>query len=128
MSEVEQNETCYCRGLKALNGLVRSIANQPGQNQITLIRWSRAQLASKNADEARVDAAADLMAQSVPRDPTRLLDRLSATQPTSLQLAPDAALDLISPMIAQGSGEQAEVYLISDLRGATNGASRGAAH
>jgi len=116
MSEVEQNDTCYNRGLKALNGLVRSIANQPGQHQITLVRWSRAQLASKNTDEARVDAAADLMAQTIPRDPARLLDRLSATQPTSLQLTPDAALDLISPMITQGTGEQAEVYLLSDLR------------
>lgn len=116
MSEVEQNETCYNRGLKALNGLVRSIANQPGQHQITLVRWSRAQLASKNAEDARVDTAADLMAQTIPRDPTRLLDRLSATQPTSLQLTPDAALDLISPMISQGTGEQAEVYLLSDIR------------
>ncbi len=116
MSEVEQNETCYNRGLKALNGLVRSIANQPGQHQITLVRWSRAQLASKNAENARVDAAADLMAQTIPRDPARLLDRLSATQPTSLQLTPDAALDLIEPMIAEGAGEQSEVYLLSDLR------------
>ena len=116
MSEVEQNETCYNRGLKALNGLVRSIANQPGQHQLTLIRWSRALLASKNADEARVDTAADLIAQSIPRDPTRLLDRLGATQATSLQLGPDAALDLISPMIEQGTGERAEVYLLSDLR------------
>ena len=116
MGEVEQNETCYARGLKALNGLVRSIANQPGQHQLTLVRWSRAMLASKNSEAARVDAAADLMAQSVPRDPTRLLDRLSATQPTSLQLSPDAALDLISPMITQGAGEQAEVYVLSDLR------------
>ncbi len=116
MGEVEQNETCYGRGLKALNGLVRSIANQPGQHQITLVRWSRALLASQNADEARVDAAADLIAQSVPRDPARLLDRLSATQPTSLQLSPDAVLDLVGPMITQDSGEQAEVYLLSDLR------------
>ncbi len=116
MAEVDQNDTCYNRGLKALNGLVRSIANLPGQHHITLVRWSRAQLASKNTEEARVDAAADLMAQTVPRNPARLLDRLSATQPTSLQLTPDAALDLISPMLAQGTGEQAEVYLLSDLR------------
>lgn len=116
MTEVDQDETCYDRGMKALNGLVRSIANQPGQHQITLVRWSRAFLASKNTADARVDTAADLMAQTIPRDPARLFDRLSATQPTSLQLSPDAALDLISPMIAQGSGEQAEVYLLSDLR------------
>ncbi len=45
---------------------------------------------------------ADLMAQTIPRDPARLLDRLGATQPTSLQLNPDAALDLVGPMITQG--------------------------
>ncbi len=117
MAEIEQGESCYVRGLKALNGLVRSIAGQPGQHQITLVRWSRAVLASQaGAEQARLDAAADLIAQTVPRDPTRLLDRLGATQPTSLQLAPEAAIELITPLLTQDSGEQAEVYVLSDLR------------
>ncbi len=117
MAEVEQGETCYGRGLKALNGLVRSIAAQPGQHQLTLVRWSRAVLAAQASEgQARVDAAADLIAQTAPRDPTRLLERLGATQPTSLQLAPDAALELITPMLTDDSGAQAEVYLLTDLR------------
>lgn len=117
MSETEQSESCYGRSLRAVNGLVRSISGQPGQHQITLIRWSRAVLATQaGGDQARVDVAADLIAQSIPRDPTRLLDRLSSTQPTSLQLSPGAALDLITPMLSQNRGEQAEVYILSDLR------------
>jgi hypothetical protein len=119
MSEVDQTETAYARGLQALGGLVRSISGQPGQHQITLVRWSRAALAVRSSSEKegpRVDSAADLIAQTVPRDPGRLLDRLNATAPTSLQLDPNTALELISPTIAENTEEKAEVYLISDLR------------
>jgi uncharacterized membrane protein len=117
MAEVDQSESCYSRGLRALNGLVRTIANQPGQNQLTLVRWSRAALASQAGDDqSNVDIAADLIAQSVPRDPTRLLDRLSVTQASPLQLSPDVPLEMITPMLERNSGEQAEIYIISDLR------------
>ncbi len=129
MSEVSLNETAYARGLKALNGLVRSIAGRNGQHQITLVRWSRAALAVRqgssetaadksdaNKDVARIDTAADLPTQTVPRDPERLLDRLNATAPSSLQLDPNQALELIIPAISEGTNEQAEVYLITDLR------------
>ncbi len=117
MAEVDQNESAYARGLRALGGLVRSIAGEPGQHQISLLRWSRATIASQgDAENIRLDAAADLIAQTVPRDPARLLDRLNATQPTALQLAPRAALDIVAPMVAENAEEHAEVYLISDLR------------
>ncbi len=117
MSEIDQSETAYTRGLRAMSGLVRSIAERPGQHQLTLLRLSRATLAAQaSAEQARIDAAADLMAQSVPRDPTKLLDRLSATQPTALQLSPEAALDLITPLIVDNNAENAHVYLLSDLR------------
>lgn len=119
MGEVDQTESAYARGLQALGGLVRSISGQPGQHQITLVRWSRAALAARTMSEQggpRVDAAADLIAQTVPRDPERLLDRLNATAPTSMQLDPNTALELIAPTIAENTDEKAEVYLISDLR------------
>ncbi len=118
MADVDQTETSYSRGLRALNGLVRSIAGQPGQrDNITLLRLSRAALATRgSAENARVDAAADLIAQSVPRDPARLLDRLNATQPTALQLSPEEALTLITPMLSENTDERAEVYLLTDLR------------
>lgn len=117
MDAVDQGESAYSRALRAVNGLVRSISGQPGQHQLTLLRLSRATLANRGGEgTARLDAAADLIAQSVPRDPGRLLDRLSASRPTALQLAPEDALDLVGPMIAQSSEENAEIYLVSDLR------------
>lgn len=117
MSEIDQSETAYVRGLRAISGLVRKIANQPGQHQLTLLRLSRASLATQSGrEQARIDAAADLMAQSVPRNPDNLLDRVSATQPAGLQLSPIPALDLITPLIVNNTSEQAHVYLLSDVR------------
>lgn len=117
MAEVDQNQTAYARGLQALNGIVRSIAAKPGQHQVTLLRWSRADLALSNPQaEARLDAAADLLAQSVPNDPGKLLDRLNATQPVALQLSPEQSLELVSPLISENADQQSEVYLITDMR------------
>ncbi|QDV24347.1 BatA domain-containing protein [Aureliella helgolandensis] len=117
MEEVEQGESAYARALHALSGIVRSISARGGQHQITLLRFSRAALAAGGAEEeARIDSAADLIAQSVPRDPGRLLDRINATAPTALQLSPAESLDMIIPMVAANSQESAEVYLLTDLR------------
>lgn len=134
MAEGEQAESAYARGLQALGGLVRSIANQPGQNQLTLLRLSRATLSGRASTDlktdnspppadnptpataTRINDAADLMAQSVPRDPGKLLDRLNATAPTALQVSPEDALDLISPLITGNTAEKSQVYLVSDFR------------
>lgn len=117
MAEVDQNTTAYTRALNALGGLVRSIAGQPGQHQITLVRFSRAALATRSSDaNARVDSAADLIAQTIPQDPSRLLDRLNASNPVAMQLSPETPLELIAPSMAEKSEEQAEVYLLSDFR------------
>lgn len=116
MAETEGAETAYNRALQALGGLVRSIASQSGQHQVTLLRLSRVNLAMRGSGDASIDAAADFLAQSVPRDPNRLLDRLNATEPSGLQLGYDDAIDLINPLIAQNAGENAEVYLLSDMR------------
>ncbi|MBX3422635.1 MAG: BatA domain-containing protein [Pirellulaceae bacterium] len=154
-----QGETAYQRALKALAGLTRDIANQPGEHQITLLRWSRAALAlgQMPATEARpqndsnqiagdqsvapsgnaarsletivaqpptevsavigqMNLAADLSAQTVPGDPSRLLDRLTATEPTALQLAPESAIELIEPAITAQPDELSIVYFLTDLR------------
>ncbi len=117
MADADQSDSAYTRGLRAVSGLVRSISKETGQHQLTLLRFSRAALAERaGADQTRIDAAADLIAQSVPRDPAKLLDRLSATQPTALQLSPEAALDLITPLIVDNNTEKAHIYLLSDLR------------
>lgn len=117
MGEIVQNESAYRRGLQALTGLVQSIANQPGQHQITLLRWSRAALALRVGQrEARVDSAADLLAQSIPRDPEQLLERIHTTAPAPLALGPEESLELVGPLIADNTEQKSEIYLITDLR------------
>lgn len=117
MAELSDGESAFQRAKKALSGLVTSISQSPGQHQVTLLRWSRAALALQNESEtARLDTAADLFAQSVPRDPDRLLDRIQASEPSALQLGPLQSLELISPLISENAEQQNEVYIISDLR------------
>ncbi len=117
MAEQDQNVTAYQRGLQAFAALVRSISDQPGQHQLTLLRFSRAALAARGgSDNVRMDAAADLISQTVPRDPSRLLDRVTASQPSSLQLSAEPSLDLVVPLVEQHAGEPAEVYIVSDFR------------
>ncbi len=117
MAEQEKDESAYAKGLKAVQSLIRSIATQPGQHQLTLLRWSRAELAARaGADQARVDVAADLISQTIPQDPSRLLDRLTASEPSSLQLTPDPALELIAPLVNSNQGEEVEIYVVTDLR------------
>jgi Aerotolerance regulator N-terminal len=127
-----QNSSAYDLAMRALSGLTQEIANQPGDHQITLIRWSRAVLAmrqaAKDADQAeasadsaqspvgRIDLAADLLAQSVSTDSSRLLERINATQPTSLAISPEPVLDLIAPALTGQTGELPVVYLLTDLR------------
>lgn len=117
MDELDQNETAYSRALRAVTGLVRSVGGRQGQHQVTLVRWSRAALAMKNnAEVARLDSAADLLGQSVPADPEQLLERINATEPSSLALSPVESLELISPLISENAEQKSIVYLVTDMR------------
>lgn len=117
MAESNQGGSAYSRGLKAVQSLIRSISQQPGEHQLTLLRWSRAELTTQSEKgQARVDAAADLISQTVPRDAARLLDRIAATEPTAMQLSPEPALELVVPMISSQAGEKVEIYFVTDLR------------
>ncbi len=113
-----EGEASYTRALRALTGLIQDVADQPGDHQLTLVRWSRAALAMRDAESesnGQIDLAADLLAQSVPSDPARLLDRIAATEPTAMQCSPETAVELILPAIASQTGESPVVYMLSDL-------------
>lgn len=117
MQETDQSSNAYSRGLQAVTGLLKSIGSRPGQHQLTLVRWSRAALAMRDGSEnARLDSAADLLAQSIPQDPSSLLERINATSPTSLSLSPAESLELITPLISEKAEQNSEVYLVTDLR------------
>lgn len=45
-----------------------------------------------------------------------MLDRINASSPTGLTLSPEVAIDLLAPMIAQGTEQKPRVYLLTDLR------------
>ncbi len=117
MAEQDKGESAYSRALKAVQALIRNVSTQPGEHDLTLLRWSRAELASRaGKEQARVDVAADLISQTIPRDATRLLDRIAATEPSALQLSPEPAIELITPLITSQSGEPVEIYFVTDLR------------
>ena len=117
MASTSEDQSAYDRALAATTGLVKSIANQPGQHQLTLVRWSRAALAlSQDEETARMDVAADLLGQSISQNPESLLERINATEPTSLSLAPEEVIELVTPLVAENSEQTSKVYLVSDLR------------
>lgn len=117
MSEQDKGESAYARGLNAVQSLIRSISTQPGEHQLTLLRWSRAELAKRSGKEqVPIDAAADLISQTIPRDASRLLDRIAASEATSLQLSPEPALELVAPLFNSQTSEQVELYFVTDLR------------
>lgn len=141
MDCTHQGESAYTRAMQAMHGLVRDISNQPGDHQLTLVRWSRAALALReqpanddNESQATalaaedspqsseliqsggLDLAADLLAQTVPDDPSQLLQRVAVTAPSGMQLSPEAALELVMPSIVNQTGELPIVYLVTDLR------------
>ncbi|MEM7476964.1 MAG: BatA domain-containing protein, partial [Planctomycetota bacterium] len=117
MGAKEGNATAYSRALNAVSGLVKSISQRPGQHQITLVRWSRASLImGAEGEEARLDAAADLLGQSISQNYENLLERVNATEPSSLSLTPEETLELVLPLVAENADQKSEIYVVSDLR------------
>ncbi len=122
MGQSDGSTTAYREAISALNGLVKSIAAQPGDHQLTLLRYSRAALATQalgdgaEFDSAQLVTAADLSGQSVPRDPEKLLDRISASEPSGLATTSLDALQLIGPQITASPEQAARVYLLTDVR------------
>lgn len=76
---------------------------------------------AKGADASKataptVDSVADILARTIPSDPTALLAKVNSTLPTFLDNGLGDSIDLIGPMIAQSTSEKAVVYLMSDFR------------
>lgn len=68
------------------------------------------------ASSPTVDAVADMLARTIPSDPSALLAKINSTQPTFLDNGLNDSIDLVGPMIAQSTSEKAIVYLMSDFR------------
>ncbi len=130
MADEVSGVSAYQQGLEAIAGLLRSVAEDRGVHLVTVLRWSRATIGnsqssvSPNSSERSpngaqawtADSVADILARTVPAEPTGLLERLMATRPLALELSPADAINSIRPLIQTSANENAIVYVFSDFR------------
>ena len=133
MGDTSSNGSAYQAAIGAIQSIARSAANGDGSHLVSVIRTSRATGSSRASspdatDEEKVDgenpvsssltadSIADLFARSIPSDPSALLSKMMASQPSSLDCTPVDAVSLLRPVIQNNPSEKAVVYLLSDFR------------
>lgn len=131
MGDSVQGESAYQNGLRAVTNLLRSVADDTGSHQVTIIRYSRASLLGTSTEKvSEVDkgdaqappasssasSSADILARTIPSNSDSLLDRLMTTMPVAMDVSPVPSLQTIAPLIRDATNEQSVVYLVSDFR------------
>ncbi len=143
MGDTGSSGSAYQVALGALQTVVANAPSREGNHLVSVIRASRAYLATgsgnnpsltpadtstegdganaaakdaTNGTAATADSVADLLARSVPTDPSGLLSKLMGTQPTAIDVPLGDAVDLVRPVIETSAGEKSVVYLLSDFR------------
>ncbi|MGI9471275.1 MAG: BatA domain-containing protein [Rubripirellula sp.] len=106
--------TAYGRSLQALQDLTRRLANSDGNHQLTVMRSSRAAMATRGGSESG-DAAADLSAQTITSD-ARLINRVMATMASPIRTDLVPALDLATELINTTPADDKFLYIASDFR------------
>ena len=135
MTDTSSKGTAYQSALGAVQSIAANANTQDGSHLLTVIRASRASLASARSKDAKANAAADtkndgtqpqstpqadtvaeLLSRTIPTDPSSLLSKVNSTTPSSLDTGLVDAIELISPLLQQATSEKAMVYLMSDFR------------
>ncbi|MDZ4852057.1 MAG: BatA domain-containing protein [Pirellulaceae bacterium] len=131
MGDSSQGTTAYQSGLRAIAGLLQSVADEQGSHQVTILRYSRAMnlVPKKPSDASKsetavalstkavsADTVADILSRTVPTNPASLLDRLNNTTPLVLDISPIGAIQIVLSLIRNASSEKAQVYIVSDFR------------
>lgn len=129
-----QTGSAYQAGLRAISNLLRSVADDSGSHQTTIFRYSRCEPIAAPKDIAKdtskdtpknasadpvladASATADVLARTIPSNPDSILERLNSTRPFALDVSPIKAIQNVSELISQATGEQAVVYLVGDFR------------
>lgn len=106
--------TSYDRALQSLQQLTQRLAGSDGNHQLTVMRASRATMATRAGSESG-DAAADLSAQTITGD-SALIARVMATGASSVRTDLVPALDLAGELAAATSADNRYVYIASDFR------------
>ena len=106
--------TAYGRSLLALQDLTRRLAVSDGNHQLTVMRASRAAMATRSGSESG-DAAADLSAQTITSD-ARLVNRVMSTTASPIRTDLVPALDLATELINSTPADSKFLYIASDFR------------
>ena len=109
-----QLDTAYGRALRSLQDLTRRLANDDQEHQLTVMRSSRAAMATRGGSESG-DAAADLAAQTITSD-GNIINRLMGTSESPLSTDLVAALDLATNLINSAPADAKYLYIASDFR------------
>ena len=138
MSDTSSKGTAYQSALGAVQSIAANANTQEGSHLLTVIRASRASLASARSKDAKAnttadtrnagaqpsqtqqgpqaDTVAELLSRTIPTDPASLLSKVNSTTPSFLDAGLVDAIELISPLLRQATSEKAIVYLMSDFR------------
>lgn len=128
MQDSANNKSAYQNGLGAIASIA-SIAKQDSQSHLmSIFRASRVQIAARDSNrdaqvidpskpnDVRADSVADLLAQTIPSDPSSILTKINSTQPTGLEASVLDCLDVVSRLIQSSEDEKSIVYIMSDYR------------
>ncbi len=131
MSDTSSKGTAYQSALAAVQSIATNANTQDGSHLLTVIRASRAATAaarSKNNKASQsvavnttlqplqADSIAEMLARTIPTDPTSLLSKINSTAPSSLDCSLLESIELVSPLVQQATSEKAVVYIMSDFR------------
>lgn len=134
MSDTSSKGTAYQSALGAVQSIAVNANTQEGSHLLTVVRASRASLASARSRDASANAAdspatskaaqqapqadsvAELLSRTIPTDPSSLLSKINSTTATSLDSGLIDSVELIGPLLQQATSEKAIVYLMSDFR------------
>jgi hypothetical protein len=129
MGDMATGGNAYQAALGAVQTIVNAAPSREGNHLISVIRASKASrandLLSKGPNGSlgpdpsvsqSADSVADLLARSIPSNPTGLLDKLMGTQPSALDCALQDSVALLGPIMQQSPGEKVVLYLLSDFR------------
>jgi hypothetical protein len=129
MGDTASGGSAYQAALGAIQTIVNATQSQEGTHLISVIRTSRAATANEDKTNeidsnqtntqtinASADSIADMLARSIPSDPSGLLGKLTSTQPSAIDASLMDAVALFQPVMQQSTNEKPILYLLSDFR------------
>lgn len=134
MGDTGSGGSAYQSALGAIQTILNAAPSREGNHLVSVVRASRAFAAqsgkkspasssqTSNSESidgkppVTADSVADLLARSVPSDPSSMMSRLIGTQPSAIDAPLHEAIALVRPVMEQSVGEKAVLYLLSDYR------------